>query len=139
LNRRTKEQVADMPDNSSTTVTIVNNSRRPVAIRCPGHTVRLAAGEKADVLRSWLKTSELRALCDAGIASVLEPPPPSPAGAKRTRAAPPRRDSRRRKSPERDSRTADTAESPESGPEADTPGTSLDAPRTRTDDDEKPE
>lgn len=62
-----------MAENASTKVSILNNGRRPLVIRCPGQTLRLAAGEKIDVAQSWLRTSELRSLHDSGLVSIIAP------------------------------------------------------------------
>jgi hypothetical protein len=70
-----------MTDNASTRVRIVNNGRRPLVLRCPGQTLRLAAGDVMDVAESWLRTSELRALHDSGLVSVLATAPAESAAA----------------------------------------------------------
>jgi hypothetical protein len=99
-----------MPDNASDKVRITNNGRRPLVIRCPSQTLRLAAGERTSVLRGWLKTSELRGLCETGLVTVAELPGEAAAQAGRRDAVPdagaqPRRGARR---PSQRGRTEDS-------------------------------
>jgi hypothetical protein len=100
-----------MTDNASTRVSIVNNGRRPLVIRCPGQTLRLAAGDKVDVAESWLRTSELRALHESGLVSVIAMAPAESAAAtaaagataapadEPANSAPPARDGGRKRAP----------------------------------------